>query len=143
MEGKPLSKELIDAILTESEKTVQAHKQAAADWENKYTQAVTSHEDQMAQVIFSGVVKDAVTAAGGRNVKAITALLDMDTLRSSGEPEAAVQQALEQLKKEHDYLFVSEQTPPPYARGTGAAAGAGEKQPVTLAGALREKYERK
>ncbi len=143
MDGQPLSGEVIDAILAESEKTVGLHRQAAADWENKYTQAVAAHEKQMADMVFSGIVKDAVTAAGGRNVKAITALLDVDALSQSTDPAGAVAQALEQLKKDNDYLFASEQTPPPYARGTGAAAGTGKEYPVSLAGALREKFERK
>ena len=143
MDGQPLSGEVIDAILAESDKTVQLHKQSAADWENKYTQAVAAHEKQMADMVFSGIVKDAVTAAGGRNVKAITALLDVEALSKSEDPAAAVMQALEVLKKENDYLFATHQTPPPYARGTGASAGTGASHPVTLAGALREKYERK
>ena len=53
-----------------------------------------------------------------------------------------IEAALESLKKESRYLFEGD-VPPPYARGTGAYSGPQEKHPTTLAGALREKFERK
>ena len=50
--------------------------------------------------------------------------------------------ALDELKHNSRYLFDGD-VPPPYARGTGAYHGSQEKHPTTLAGALREKFERK
>ena len=72
----------------------------------------------------------------------IPALLDVDALKASENQEAAIEAALEDLKKDSRYLFDGE-VPPPYARGTGAFGGQQEKHPTTLAGALREKFERK
>ena len=54
----------------------------------------------------------------------------------------AIEAALENLKRDSRYLFEGD-VPPPYARGTGAYNGPQEKHPTTLAGALREKFERK
>ena len=80
--------------------------------------------------------------AKGRNAKAITALLDTDALQASENQTQAIEEALENLKKESRYLFEGD-VPPPYARGTGAFNGTQESRPTTLAGALREKFERK
>ena len=85
----------------------------------------------------AGIVK-----AKGRNAKAITALLDVDALKESENQQEAIEAALEHLKQENRYLFDGD-VPPPYARGTGAYQGTQESRPTTLAGALREKFERK
>lgn len=82
-----------------------------SDWQNKL--------DGMA---FDGRIKEAITAAKGRNIKAIAALLDVDTLRSSVNQEADIKSALDNLKKENAYLFDAD-TPPGYASGTGTQQG--------------------
>lgn len=71
-------------------------------------------------MVFDGKVKDAITAAKGRNAKAIAALLDMDTLKASKNQDADLKTALEGLKKDNGYLFEDAATPPPYAGGTGS-----------------------
>lgn len=71
---------------------------------------------------FDGRIKDAITAAKGRNAKAIAALLDVDALRASKNQETDIRAALEALKKDNGYLFESE-TPPPYSNGTGTNGG--------------------
>ena len=43
----------------------------------------------------------------------------MDALRASKNRETDIKSALEELKKDSGYLFESEETPPPYAAGTG------------------------
>ena len=64
-------------------------------------------------------IKDAISAAKGRNAKAIAALLDVDKLRKSNNQDAEIKAALEDLKKDNAYLFEDDTTPPPYAGGTG------------------------
>lgn len=136
-----LPKEVVDAIMAENGKDIQTHKQAAQQWEEKYNQAVADHSQQLARLEFDGMIKETVNASRGRNLKAITALLDMDALRQSQDPKAAIREAVEQLKKENGYLFDSDPTPPPYARGTGTQLSGQEVYPQTLAGALKEKFE--
>ena len=136
---QPLSKEVIDAIMEENGRDIQASKH----WQEKYNQAEAQHQKELAELAFSGVLNQAIAQAGGRNAKAITALLDVNTLRESENQQAAVEEALEVLKKNDGYLFTQAETPPPYARGTGAQNCAETNGPATLAGALREKYERK
>lgn len=78
-----------------------------------------AHKAQLADMAFDGVLKDAITAAKGRNAKAIQALLDVDALKASKDQTTDIKKALEGLKKDSGYLFESEETPPPYAAGTG------------------------
>lgn len=137
-----LPKEIIDAIMAENGKDIQAAKQAGEGWEEKYNQAVSEHARELNDLRFDTLLREAVNATGGRNLKAITALLDVEALKSSEDPQKAVSDAVDALKQENGYLFQT-QTPPPYARGTGSRQGAASEQPATLAGALREKFERK
>ena len=149
VEGVPLTKEVIDAIMAENGRDIEAYKARYADaegvagaWQEKYNQAVAAHRQALSDVVFSHNLEKAIIAARGRNARAITALLDVDALKASEDQQAAVEQAVEALKEECAYLFQAE-TPPPYARGTGAAVPEEHKSPATLAGAILEKFERK
>jgi len=160
-----LPKEVIDAIMAENGRDIQKVKanfadyedikaelakrqqdqsfeEAAKAWEEKYNQAVEDHKNQIAQMTFEKALGEGIAKAKGRNAKAITALLDLDALKESENQTDAIEAALEELKRDSRYLFEGD-VPPPYARGTGAYQGAQEKHPTTLAGALREKFERK
>ena len=140
--GAPLTKEVIDAIMAENGRDIENAKQAGNTWEEKYNQAVQAHRQELEQLRFQSALEEAVKNAGGRNTKAIASLLDLDTIRSGEDLPQALAGAMEALKVEHDYLFQS-QMPPLYARGTGTREGADNHTQDTLAGALREKYERK
>ena len=166
---QPLPKEMIDAIMAENGRDIQKvkanftdyedvkaelsrlqqavqegqnHKEAAAAWEEKYNQAVEAHKQELTRMAFEKTLGEGIAKAKGRNAKAITALLDVDALKESENQADAIKAALDALKKDSRYLFEGD-VPPPYARGTGAFNGAREKHPTTLAGALREKFERK
>lgn len=148
----PLPKEVIDAILAENGRDVEAAKKPFADYDSIKEQLKTAregldafkgvdvkdlqgqvekltrdlegkekaHKQELADLAFEGVLKDAIAAAKGRNDKAIRALLDVDALKSSKDQTADIKTALEGLKKDNGYLFESDETPPPYAAGTGA-----------------------
>ncbi len=155
-----LPKEVIDAIMAENgrdiesvkaryadyadlqDRLTQAEADAAKQWEEKLNQQVDTHRREMSDLIFSHNLEKAILSAKGRNAKAITALLDVDALKASENQTADLEVALQNLKQDCSYLFQSE-TPPPYARGTGAMAPEGNRSPATLAGALLEKFERK
>ncbi len=169
----PLSKEVIDAImeengkdingakaaaikpfadyealrqendrLKESQAQMQADGKTAQQWKEEYEKAVSEHQIQLDGMAFQTVLDAAITASGGRNAKAISALLDLDALRNSENRQEAVTKALQTLQAEESYLF-GDQTPPPYARGTGTQTNMNKNAPLDLAGALREKFERK
>ena len=141
----PLPKEIIDAIMAENGKDIEAVKAHYADYDGlkeQLDQQVDTHRREMSELIFSHNLENAILAAKGRNAKAITALLDIDALKASENQTAALEDALQSLKQDCSYLFQT-QTPPPYARETGAQVPETHKSPATLAGALLEKFERK
>ena len=121
LEGLALEPAVIDAILQAHDKVVQAHTQ------------------QLAQVQLQQQVSEAVLGAGGRNVKAISALLDLDTIGKSEDVGAALADAIGALKKDSGYLFHG--AVPQYARFTGTQEP--PQKATTLAGALRERMKKK
>ena len=138
---QPLSKEVIDAIMEQNGLDIQAAKQAGSAWEEKYNQAVQQHSRQLQQLKLESQLSQAVAKAGGRSVKAISAMLDMEAITKSDDVPAALEAALGELKKESDWLFAAP-TPPPYARFTGTG-GQTENAPTTLAGALKERMTKR
>lgn len=152
-----LPKEIIDAILAENGRDIEAAKRPFADYDHIKEQLKTAQDGLKAfegvdvaklqgeittlqgkltdkdkewqgkldGMAFDGKVKDAITAAKGKSVKAISALLDLDTLRQSKNQDADIKAAVEALKTgEYGYQFDTQPAPPPYAGGTG-------KDPVT------------
>ena len=101
-------------------------KRAADEWKAKAEQAEKAAATRIADMEFDSDLKDAVAASRGRNAKAIRALLDVDTLKLSKNRSEDIQKALESLKKKNGYLFEPDQTPPPYAPGTGTHNMMGE-----------------
>jgi len=104
----------------------------------EHRKEVDAYEEKLRQAAFDGLLKDAIREAGGRNHKAIAALLDMESLQASEDTQQAVQEAVAELKKECGYLFEGPAAPP-YAPGTGTKTGK-PAEPESLADALREKF---
>ena len=176
---QPLPKEVIDAIMAENGRDIEATKKPfadydtvkqqlaeaqttlkgiqdqgtdletarknAQDWEKKYNDAVTAHQQELADRDFRQLLENAISGAKGKSVKAILGELGEEqiaALKGSKNQEADIKAALEGLKKDSGYLFDTEGTPPPYAPGTGT----GKQPPAapdTLASALREKFANK
>lgn len=134
-------KEELEA-LRQTAQEAQTHKESAQAWEEKYNRAVEEHTQQLDALRFQNRLDGAILRAKGRSPKAICALLDLEILQASEDQPRAIEEALTELKKTSGYLFDAEPAPY-YARGTGAWQGAQDKSPTTLAGALKEKFERK
>lgn len=98
--------------------------QKISELQNKLTAQDTEWQAKLDGMAFDGRIKDAIVAAKGRNVKAITALLDVDSLKASKNQDEDIKAALEALKKECAYLFETDDVPPLYAAGTGLAGRA-------------------
>ena len=58
---------------------------------------------------FNDSLDKAITAAGGRNPKAIRALLDLETLKGSKDQTEDIKKALEAVKESDAYLFGSDE----------------------------------
>ena len=121
LEGLGLAAEAVEAVL-------EAH-----------NQVVQTAQAQLSQAQLRQQVSEAVLSAGGRNVKAISALLDLETIGSSEDVGQALQEAVAAVKKENGYLFHG--TVPQYARFTGSQEPPAKVS--TLAGALKERMKRK
>ena len=75
-------------------------------------------------------------------MKAVKALLDVDALKASKNQRDDIDAALEALKKDAGYLFDEDNnTPPPYAGGTGRKQN--PNGDMTLRSALSEKFSKK
>ena len=100
-----LPKEVIDAIMAENGRDIEAIKAHYADYDalkEQFDQQMDTHRREMSDLIFSHNLENAIHSANGRNAKAITALLDIDTLKASENQPAALEEALEAAK--HDDL---------------------------------------
>ena len=100
-----------------------------------------AHTDALQQVRFESILHRTICQAGGRNVKAVTAMLDMDALQKAQDPQDAAQAAVEQLKKENAWLFAAPAAP--YAPGTGANQRFTTAEPQSLADALKQMFGRR
>lgn len=72
--------------------------------------------------IFSDTIKEAIKTAGGRNEKAVMAMLDMDTLKASKNQSEDIKKALETVKESDAYLFGTDE---PFSNPVGATGGTG------------------
>lgn len=117
-------------------------KSRIAELEEQLSQKEQSYAQALAERDFTACLDAAIKDAKGRNPKAILALLDREALRESENRQQDILAAVEALKKSDGYLFEDQDTPPLYARGTGSFAGAQKKMPATLAGALKERFEK-
>ena len=70
---------------------------------------------------FDNKVDVAIAQARGRSIPAIRALLDIDKLRDSANPDRDIAAALDALKKDSGYLFESTAVPA-MAAGAGSAS---------------------
>lgn len=67
----------------------------------------TDYKNKLADMEFSTALDSALSASGAKNTKAVKALLDIDKLKASSNRDSDIKSALEAVKSENDYLFVS------------------------------------
>ena len=117
----PLDQELFDTVFPGGEVKTEADfrakvKELIADQFKKDS----DYKAQIADRDFDEIVKDAIAEAKGRNVKAIKALLDVDTLKASKNQKADVEKAIKALTEAEDskMLFGEDQPAPVGKVGT-------------------------
>ena len=79
-----------------------ALKNEIASLNQKLADKDTEYQNQIADRDFQDMLKNAITEAKGRNAKAITALLDVDTLKASKNQKDDVAAALKALSEAED-----------------------------------------
>lgn len=83
------------------------------------TEAILAeHGRVVARLGAENAVKLAVTAAGGRNMTAIRALLDESAIAGSEDMDAAAKLAVREVRKSNPYLFESAGVTAPGTGGT-------------------------
>ena len=81
-----------------------------------------TYDAREAERVFTDSVRSAIKEAGGRNAKAVMALLDMDALRESKDQSADIKKALDAAKESDAYLFGSDE---PFKNPVGPSGGNG------------------
>ena len=93
--------------------------------------------------MFMDSIKEAVKTAGGRNEKAVIAMLDIDALKESKNQSEDIKKALEDVKKSDGYLFGANEPINNAVGGTnisgGADPGADDVSAIRAAMGLPEK----
>nr|DAV74542.1 MAG TPA: minor structural protein [Caudoviricetes sp.] len=79
-------------------------------------------KDKIADRDFNDLLKDSITSAKGRNAKAITALLDLETLKASKNQKEDITAALKTLAEAEDSKMLFGE-PEPYVLGKGDPIG--------------------
>lgn len=149
-EHDPVQKELdtTKADLEEfKDADVSGMKQKIEDLEKDIKAKDADYQKQIADRDFNDVLKDSINAARGKNAKAITALLDVDTLKASKNQKEDVAAAIKVLSEAEDSkMLFGEAEPNPTGKGDpiGGVGGTGTKpQADSLMSALEEKYKSK
>ena len=89
----------------------------------EHQKVIDAYESRIRTLTVDAAVKQAVTAAGGRNLTAIRALMDESALGE--DVEAGAKAAVATIKRENPYLFGTAQVTAP---GTGAPTPMGYTQ---------------
>lgn len=128
-----------DVDVTELNKTIDDLKAENARIEKEY-------KDKEAQRDFDDLIKDAITGAHGKNAKAITALLDVDTLMQSKNQKEDIAAAIKKLTEAEDSKMLFGE-PEAQAKGGGSPIGniGDNSHPNTtdsISSALKEFYKK-
>lgn len=75
------------------------------EWKRKHDENEAAYKKANEEREFNEALSAAITDAKGRNPKAITALLDVESLRTSKNQQADIKAALDALRTESGYLF--------------------------------------
>ena len=93
------------------------------EWKQKHETAVAEYQRQQEEREFTELLSSKIAESKGKNAKAITALLDLDALRSSKNRDNDIKAALDALRTESGYLFDDNGGTPRFAAGGGGPQG--------------------
>lgn len=105
------------------EMDIEGIKQAADDYKEKYEKAKQDAEAEIEALKFEHSLESALTKAGAKNVKAVKALLDIESLRNSKNVDSDLETAITTLKETDSYLFGDVEP-----EGTGGSLGNNPRQ---------------
>lgn len=103
------------------------------------------HQKEIADRDFNDLLKESITASKGRNAKAITALLDVETLKASKNQKEDIAAAIKALTEAEDSkMLFGEPDPNPVGTGNiiGEVRKTSEQKSDTLKDAIAEHYKK-
>lgn len=122
--------------------------QKIADLQKDLQTKDAEHQAQIADRDFQDMLKESIASVNGRNAKAITALLDIDTLKASKNQKEDIAAALKDLAEAEDSkMLFGEAEPKEIGKGdpigsitkVGSSGDAWEAQMMAAAGISAEK----
>lgn len=139
-------KELQDKLDAFKDVDVTELKNTIAGLEKDKTRIEDEYKDKMAKRDFDDLIKDAITSAHGKNAKAITALLDVNTLMQSKNQKEDIAAAIKKLTEAEDSKMLFGE-PEPQVKGGGnpiGNIGDGSHPNTTdsISSALKEYYKK-
>ncbi len=90
-----------------------------ASLQSDLSKAETDYQQKIADMEFASVIDSAIAASKAKNAKAVKALLDLDTLKTSKNQADDIQSALDSIKKDNDFLFESDEPVKTPVKDTG------------------------
>ena len=92
---------------------IEGVKKSADEWKSKAEQAAQDAADQVNKLKFDHALESALIASKAKNPKAVTALLNKETLHLVEDGSiSGLKEQLEAVQKDNDYLFESEAPEP-------------------------------
>lgn len=88
---------------------IESIKAAAEDYKTKYEESKVEYEKELEKIKFNHTLEDALKGAKAKNVKAVKALLDLEGLKLNEGKIIGLDEQLENIKEENDYLFKTEE----------------------------------
>ena len=113
-----------------------------SDLNEKLASQKADFEKQIADRNFNDLLTKSVATAGGREAKAIIPFLDVEALKTSQNQETDIKSAIEADKKDHDYLFTSNEpvkNPVSSTQGNGSTGDTGLDFARSIMGVKTEK----
>lgn len=102
------------------------------EWEQRYNDALASHQKEKEDREFDELLSGMISEAKGKNAKAITALLDIEKLRSSRNQEKDIKAELEALRADSGYLFEDNGGAARFTQPSGNGANVGNAKKYTV-----------
>lgn len=111
-------KETLEGQLKTANKEIESYKEmdiegikkAAEDYKIKFETAQTEAQKELEKIKFNHALENALKGAKAKNVKAVKALLDLEGLKLNEDKIIGLDEQLESIKTENDYLFETEET---------------------------------
>ena len=107
-------------------KDIESIEKASKEWQEKYETLIKDQEAAKEKAELDTAIQNAITAAKGRNAKAIIANLDMDVIKASKNRDKDIESMLHEMAKAEATAFLFE-TDPEVNRAQFTAP-AGQKQ---------------